>query len=199
MDSRGFYKPILVSEQGYIQERLTLPMINRIRNRTPVSLESLPAFWSPTPSPPTVARSVAKATARARLERLVLEQHAARKGERKSAAGCAAAAESVPAPAPAPSPRRLPADAAASPPRVHSPTSVIQPHAMLTSTMSATADSAATAQAVLYTQQHIAAQTEQIEALAACLLEERLRRISRDKIAEEYLAPGVGRLASQGA
>ena len=134
---------------------------------------------------------------------------------------------------------------------------------MLTSTMSATADSAATAQAVLYTQQHIAALTEQIEAFAACLREEqtarrtvdemlkrsqgsprlkavrladdgsvrspthlrlrqpaplpdgaqehlrlprvskekleRLRRISRDKIAEEYLAPGVGRLASQGA
>lgn len=218
MDSQ-FYRPLVVSEQGYIQERLTLPMINRIRSRTPVGLEGS-NFSYVSPSPPTGRRrSEVQAAARARLERLVLERHAARtrKCERQGEAG-RGAVESVPAPPRSPRQHGEPSlsrarsvdDAMAngttgddSPPTdSHSPTSVLSPHVLCTTRPDegSVKSPRAAKRRVKSQWQHAAlADGSPGRLRLPRISKERLRRLSGELVAEQYLAGGVGRLASQGA
>lgn len=198
--------PVVVSEAGYIQERLTLCTINRIRgNGRPAGLKGAAGFK---PSPPDAARCKAKAAARARLEQLVVQQYAVRMCERQREAGFDADAESLPAPAPAPLRRRANAadleslESVSGRNRIScdtvSPSSIIP---VTTVKRSPARDADTVPLKSLPSSPMCSPLWQRARTLAPSpgAARFRLPRLSKEDIAEHYLAKSIGRLASPGA
>jgi len=207
----GFYIPVVVSESGCIQERLTLCTVDRIRSRGGTSSHgSAPGCR---PSPPAADRYKAKATARARLERLVLQQHAIRMGDQQREMDRAADEEALPAQGQAPLRRRADAADLASPepvtggdgssPYHQSPASVV-PLAIAPRPWARNADdcsvkslpSSPLCSPLCSPLWQRGARRLATSSGAECL---RLPRLSKEGVAEHYLAKSLGHLASPGA